>query len=73
MEVYTTEPALQVYTSNFLDGTTKGKGVTYHRYAGLCLEPEHFPNSPNMPHLPSVVLRPGQVYQHTVVYKFATK
>lgn len=56
-----------------LDGTTEGKGVTYHKYAGLCLEPEHFPNSPNMPHVPSVVLRPGQVYQHTVVFKFSTK
>ncbi len=73
MEVETTEPALQVYTSNFLDGTVKGKGVTYQKYAGICLEPEHFPNSPNMPHVPSVALRPGQVYRHTVVYKFSTK
>ena len=73
LEVFTSEPALQVYTSNFMDGTAKGKGVVYQKYAGLCLEPEHFPDSPNKPHLPSVVLRPGQVYQHTIIYKFSTK
>ncbi len=73
MEVFTTEPALQVYTSNFLDGTIKGKGVTYQKYAAICLEPEHFPNSPNIGHFPSVVLRPNAVYRHTVTYKFSTK
>ena len=57
LEAFTSEPALQVYTSNFMDGTAKGKGAVYPKYAGLCLEPEHFPDSPNQPHLPSVVLR----------------
>ncbi|MFC2076139.1 aldose epimerase family protein [candidate division KSB1 bacterium] len=73
LEVFTSEPALQVYTSNFIDGAAKGKGMVYQKYAGLCLEPEHFPNSPNKPHLPSVVLRQGKVYQHMIVYKFSTK
>lgn len=73
LEVLTSEPALQVYTSNFLDGTTKGKGVVYKKYAGLCLEPEHFPDSPNQAHFPSVVLRPDQVYHHTIIYRFSTR
>jgi len=73
MEVFTSEPALQVYTSNFMDGTTRGKGVVYKKYSGLCLEPEHFPDSPHKPHFPSVVLRPGRTYRHTIIYKFSTK
>ncbi len=71
MEVLTTEPGIQFYTGNFLDGTIKGKGGrTYgHRY-GFCLETQHFPDSPNKPDFPSVVLKPGQKYQSTTVYRF---
>ncbi len=71
MEVYTTEPGLQFYCGNFLDGSNIGKGgkVYKHRY-GFCLEAQHFPDSPNKPQFPSVVLRPGQTYQQTTVYKF---
>ncbi|MCF6270833.1 MAG: galactose mutarotase [Melioribacteraceae bacterium] len=73
METYTSEPALQVYTSNFISGGVVGKGVDYQKYAGLCLEPEHFPDTPNKPHLPSSVLRPGETYQHTIIYKFLNR
>jgi len=72
LEVWTTEPGLQFYSGNFLDGTITGKeGRVYrHRY-GFCLEPQHFPDSPNKPHFPSVVLRKGARYQTTTVYKFS--
>ncbi|MCS7157212.1 MAG: galactose mutarotase [Blastocatellia bacterium] len=72
LEVWTTEPGLQFYSGNFLDGTIVGKeGRVYrHRY-GFCLEPQHFPDSPNKPHFPSVVLRKGARYQTTTVYKFS--
>ncbi len=74
MEVFTTEPGLQFYTGNFLDGTLRGKGGrTYeHRY-GFCLETQHFPDSPNHDHFPSTVLEPGQTYRHTTIYKFSTR
>lgn len=74
MEVFTTEPGLQFYSGNFLDGTLTGKnGIKYtHRY-GLCLETQHFPDSPNKPSFPSVVLNPGEVYKTTTVYKFTVK
>ncbi len=73
VEVPTTEPGVQFYTGNFLDGTIRGKGgAAYgHRY-GFCLETQHFPDSPNQPQFPSVVLRPGAKYQSTTVYKFST-
>lgn len=72
LEVWTTEPGLQFYSGNFLDGTITGKeGRVYrHRY-GFCLEPQHFPDSPNKPHFPSVILRKGARYQTTTVYKFS--
>ncbi|MFB3829556.1 MAG: aldose epimerase family protein [Bryobacteraceae bacterium] len=71
MEVYTTEPGIQFYTGNFLDGSLTGKGgkVYRHRY-GFCLETQHFPDSPNKPEFPSTVLKPGQQYRSTTVYKF---
>jgi aldose 1-epimerase len=71
LEVWTTEPGLQFYSGNFLDGTITGKdGRVYrHRY-GFCLEPQHFPDSPNKPHFPSVVLRRGARYHTTTVYRF---
>ncbi|WP_333820772.1 aldose epimerase family protein [Ohtaekwangia sp.] len=74
LEVYTTEPAIQFYCGNFLDGSLTGKGgVTYkHRY-GLCLETEHYPDSPNKPNFPSVVLNPGETYSTSTTYKFLTK
>ena len=74
VEVRTTEPGIQFYSGNFLDGTITGKGGTVykHRY-GLCLETEHFPDSPNQPQFPSVVLRPGETYKTQTIYKFGTK
>jgi aldose 1-epimerase len=74
MEVSTTEPAVQFYTGNFLNGSVIGKkGVVYGRRSGLCLETQHFPDSPNKPSFPSTVLRPNETYQTTTVYKFSTK
>ena len=74
MEVFTTEPAIQFYTGNFLDGTIKGKGgIIYKRRTGICLETEHFPDSPNQPKFPTTVLKPNEVYKTTTVYKFSTR
>jgi len=71
MEVLTTEPAIQFYSGNFLDGTVIGKGATpYQRRNGLCLETEHFPDSPNRPEFPSTVLQPGETLRTTTVYRF---
>jgi len=74
MEIYTTEPGIQFYSGNFLDGSNIGKGgkVYKHRY-GFCLETQHFPDSPNEPNFPSVILNPGQKYIHVTVHKFYTK
>ncbi|MBL8173818.1 MAG: galactose mutarotase [Bryobacterales bacterium] len=71
MEVLTTEPGIQFYSGNFLDGSNKGKGgrAYGHRY-GFCLETQHFPDSPNKPDFPPVVLKAGQQYQSTTVYRF---
>ncbi|WP_186749873.1 aldose epimerase family protein [Spirosoma utsteinense] len=72
MNVKTTEPAVQFYTGNFLDGTLTGPGgVVYAKRSGLCLETEHYPDSPNQPAFPSTVLRPGQTYKTTTVYQFS--
>jgi len=73
LEIATTEPAIQLYTGNYLDGSITGKGgaVYKHRYA-LCLEPQHYPDSPNHPDFPSTLLEPGETYQTTTVYKFTT-
>jgi aldose 1-epimerase len=72
MEVLTTEPGVQFYTGNFLDGTLKGKGgKVYVRRAGLCLETQHYPDSPNKPAFPSTELKPGQTYKTSTVYKFS--
>lgn len=75
MEVFTTEPGLQFYSGNFLDGTLKGakNGTTYVKHAGLCLETQHFPDSPNHPDFPNTILKPGETYSHTTLYKFSTK
>jgi aldose 1-epimerase len=74
LEAFTTQPGLQFYTGNFLDGTLKGKGgVIYERRAGFCLETQHFPDSPNQPAFPSTMLRPGEEFVSTTVYKFSTE
>lgn len=74
MEVYTTQPGVQLYTANWLDGSDKGKeGKAYIMRSALCLETQNFPDSPNKPGFPSTLLRPGEVYKHTCLYKFSTK
>ena len=71
MEVYTTEPAIQFYSGNFLDGTVTGKGgISYAHRTGLCLETEHYPDSPNKPEFPTTELKPGETLRSTTVYKF---
>ena len=71
LEVYTDEPGIQLYTGNFLDGTVKGKnGVVYPQRASICLETQHYPDSPNKPHWPSVILEPGQTYTSHCIFKF---
>jgi aldose 1-epimerase len=73
MEVSTTEPGVQFYSGNFLDGKLRGKGgKVYQARYGFCLETQHFPDSPNKPGFPSVVLKPGGRYQTTTVYRFST-
>jgi len=74
MEVWSDEPGLQFYAGNFLDGTIKGKGgVAYPRRSAFCMEPQHYPDSPNKSNFPSVVLRPGQTYHNTIEYKFSAQ
>jgi aldose 1-epimerase len=74
MEMSTTEPGVQFYTSNFMDGKLKGKGgVAYPQYGGFCLEAQHFPDSVNQPKFPSVILRPGETYRQTTSYKFSVE
>ena len=75
MEVWTTEPGLQFYSGNFLDGTltnTRG-GAKYVKHAALCLETQHYPDSPNQPGFPNTILKPGETYRQTTVYKFSTR
>lgn len=72
MEVRTTEPGVQFYTGNFLKGNPGKGGKPYPYRSGFCLETQHFPDSPNKPEFPSVVLRPGEVYKSTTIYKFGT-
>jgi aldose 1-epimerase len=74
LEVLTTEPGVQFYTGNFLDGTVPGKGgVKYGRRAGFCLETQHFPDSPNHANFPSPVVRPDRPYRSTTVLRFGVK
>lgn len=71
MEIYTTEPGIQFYTGNFLDGKVKGKkGIAYPRRSAICVETQHYPNSPNLSNYPSTVLRPGEIYSSSCIYKF---
>jgi aldose 1-epimerase len=75
MEVFTTEPGLQFYSGNFLDGTLTNtkNGQKYVKHAALCLETQHFPDSPNQPSFPSTILKPGETYRQITLYKFSTK
>lgn len=75
LEVFTTEPGLQFYSGNFLDGTLTGtiNGEKYVQHGALCLEAQHFPNSPNVPSFPNTILKPGETYKQTTAYKFSTK
>jgi aldose 1-epimerase len=73
MEVYTTQPAIQFYGGNFLDGSITTGGKAIEKHYGLCLETQHYPDSPNHADFPSVVLKPGDTYQQTTVYKFGVQ
>jgi aldose 1-epimerase len=74
MEISTTEPAIQFYSGNFLDGTIAGKsGKAYQKHDGFCLETQHFPDSPNRPNFPSTILNPGQKYRSQTIHKFSAK
>jgi len=74
MDIATTEPGLQFYSGNFLDGTLKGKsGRPYARRSALCLETQHFPDSPNHPDFPSTILQPGTSYDSKTVITFGVK
>jgi aldose 1-epimerase len=74
LEVSSTEPGLQFYTGNFLDGTITGKyGWVYKFRNAFCMEPQHYPDSPNQATFPSVVLKPGQTYKNTIIYKFSVR
>jgi len=74
MEVYTDQPGVQFYSGNFLDGTLSGKsGAVYQQYSGFCLETQHFPDSPNQAAFPTTILKPGEKYHTTTIYKFSVK
>mgnify|MGYP001817722445 CR=1 FL=1 len=72
MKVYSTEPGVQFYTGNFLNGTAGGKGMDFQDRYGLCLETQHFPDSPNQPNFPSTILQPGQIYSTQTIYSCST-
>jgi aldose 1-epimerase len=73
MEVLTTEPGVQFYSSNYLDGSLIGKdGIRYEKHYAFCLETQHFPDSPNKPQFPTTILKPGEAYTQTTIYKFGT-
>jgi aldose 1-epimerase len=73
MEVYTTQPGIQFYTGNFLDGAITAGGKTYQKHFAFCLETQHYPDSPNEPDYPTTVLRPGETYKQTTVHKFSVQ
>jgi aldose 1-epimerase len=72
MEVLTTEPGIQFYSSNFLEGISGKGGQVYGKHQALCLETQHYPDSPNHPEFPDTILRPGETYTQTTIYKFLT-
>lgn len=73
IEISTTEPGIQFYSGNFLDGSLKGKGAVYNKHNAFCLETQHFPDAPNKPDFPSIVLKPGEKYTHLTVHKFSAR
>jgi aldose 1-epimerase len=73
MEIWTTEPGVQLYIGIGLDGSNKGVGGAYQKFGAVCLETQHFPDSPNHPTFPSTVVRPGQDYRSETIYKFSAK
>lgn len=73
LEVFTQEPGVQFYSGNFLDGSLTGKGVTYNKRSGFCLEPQHAPDSVNQPQFPSIILRPGEEYKTRTIFKLSVK
>jgi aldose 1-epimerase len=74
LEVLTTQPGLQLYSGNSLDGSLVGRGgVAYRRWHAFCLEAQHFPDTPNHPSFPSAVLEPGEVYAHSVIYRLGVE
>ena len=74
MEVHTTQPGVQFYTGNFLNGSLTGKrGVVYHQHCAFCLETQHFPDSPNHPDFPTTTLKPGAEYKSTTMFKFSVQ
>ncbi|MFA6676437.1 MAG: aldose epimerase family protein [Bacteroidales bacterium] len=74
LKEYTTEPGIQIYSGNFLDGTVKGKhGIIYNKRASICLESQHYPNSPNKTEWPTVILKPGQTYHSECIFAFSVK
>ena len=73
MEVLTTQPGLLFYSGNYLDATvTSRDGGRLEKYSGVCLETHHYPNSPNVPSFPSVILKPGELYESVTLYRFST-
>lgn len=72
LELFTQEPAVQFYSGNALDGSLAGKGQTWNRRSGFCIEPQHFPDAPNQPAFPNTILRPGEVYETESRYVFST-
>jgi aldose 1-epimerase len=73
LEVYTTEPGVQFYSGNFLNGSEKGKGSVYEYRTGFCLETQHYPDSPNQPSFPSAVLKPGEKFESSTIFKFSAR
>ena len=73
MEIWTDQPGVQFYSGNFLNGVKGKVGLAYNKHAGFCLETQHYPDSPNRPQFPSVVLRPGQTYRHVMIHRFLVK
>jgi aldose 1-epimerase len=74
LQVLTDQPGIQFYSSNFLDGTITGKdGKVYNRRSALCLETQHFPDSPNHPKFPTTELKPGQKFHSTTIFRFSTR
>jgi len=74
LEVWSDEPGLQFYAGNFLDGSITGKaGKVYQKRTGFCMEPQHYPDSPNKPGFPSTELKPGQTYHNVIEYKFGVE